>query len=91
MQQKHFRDLAADAVQRVECRHWFLKDHANLAAADFSHAFVVGVQQILTLEPDMTANDFSCRLGQQSHDRHRGHALATARLADNTHRAACGD
>ena len=91
VQQKHLRDLAADAVQRVQCRHRLLKDHADLAAANFSHAIIVGAQQVLAFEPHMPANDSSRRLWQQPDDRHRGHAFAAARFAHDAHGATGGD
>ena len=48
-------------------------------------------QQVAALELDAAALDARRRHRQQAQDRHRGHALAAARLADDRQRLAGGD
>src|SRR5205823_5247077 len=75
-------DLLADPVDRIQRRHWVLEDHPDLVAAELLHRGLVELQEIAILIAHLTGEarvDVAC----QAHDRHRGHALAGARLADD--------
>ena len=49
----HLADLVTDGVQRIQCRHGFLKHHAHLATAQGAQGALVGRQHILPLEEDL--------------------------------------
>ena len=67
---------------RVERRSRLLEDHRDSVAADVAHLLVGLLEQVLAVEDDLTALDHA-RSRDKAHDRERGHALATARLADD--------
>src|SRR5882672_499086 len=88
--QQRLRNLRADAEDRIERRHRFLKDQGDLGAADRLHLALAERHEIASLEPQAAARDSTRRL-HQPHDRQRGHRLAAARLADEAERLARAD
>lgn len=75
-------DLVAYRVDRVECCHRLLKDHANAVAAQFAQRCIVLANKFLPVEADAAAGKRVFR--QQAHQRHRGDRLPAARLAHQT-------
>src|SRR6185437_2920936 len=73
---------------RVERCHRLLEDHGNVIAAHRAHRRLVKAQQIAALEPDRAADDPAGRRRHETHERERGHALATAGFADDGQRLA---
>jgi hypothetical protein len=47
---QRFGDLQPNGEQRIERRHRLLKDHRNVAPADFAHLLLVEVEQIAAIE-----------------------------------------
>jgi hypothetical protein len=76
------RDLLADAVHRVQRRHRVLEDHPDLVAAVVLHLRVGLQEQVVALVADLAA-ELRVDAARQAHDRHRGHALPRAGLADD--------
>ena len=75
-------DLLADPVHRVQRGHRVLKDHPELVAAVVLHSLVRDLEQIGPLVEHL-ALEARVHAAGQTHQRHRGHALARARLADD--------
>ena len=71
--------IAVDGVQR---RHRILEDHRHLVAADVLELAVVHLQHVAALVEHLT---FEARVlvAREPEERHRGDALARARLADD--------
>jgi hypothetical protein len=81
-------DLLADPVDGIERGHRVLEDHPELVAAKVLHVAVRDVQQVRALVEHL-ALKASVHAACQPHERHRGDALARARLAhDPEHLAA---
>ena len=78
-----FDDLIADAVDRVQARHWFLKDHCHAVAHNGATIFFWQRQQIHPLKANAAASDPHCGPTQQAHDRQRCQAFATAAFAND--------
>ena len=76
-------NLHADGECRVERTHRLLEDHRDAIAANLAHLRVRQLEQVLAFEHDFAGHDATRRIGNQPHQRHRGHALARARLADD--------
>ena len=74
-------DLVADRHGRVEGGHGVLEDDRDLVAADLAHVVVVERDDLLAAQLDRAAGDVAA-VGKELHDRHGGHALAAAGLAD---------
>src|SRR5437763_6013671 len=87
MHEDRFRDLIPDGENRIERRHRLLKDQRNPGAAHRLHVALARGEQIAALEQHATAGNPS-RWLHQAEDRQRGHGLAAARLADESHRLA---
>src|SRR6266446_3406324 len=79
---KGFGKLALDRENRVEGGHRFLIDHGNLLAADAPDLSVGQLEQILTIEDDLTAHRFARRVWNEAHDGQSAHTLAAAALSD---------
>src|ERR1035437_5907701 len=77
-------DLLADRHRRVQRGHRVLEDHPNLVATHLTQVSVAELHQIPPIETDLAAGD-EATPGQQPHDRHGGHRLAAAGLADDAH------
>src|SRR6266404_7645139 len=84
-------DLVANREDRIERRHRLLKNHRDLVAAYLAHRFVVELQEIPPAIDNFTADDFSRRRLDETHDRQRGHALAATRFADQAESFALAD
>ena len=72
--------LMANGVNRIQCRHGFLKDHADAVATKVPQCSVIEANEFLLVKAD-AARDFG-PLGQQAHERHGGDGFATAGLAN---------
>ena len=57
--------LVADGHDRVQRGHRFLKDHRDLAAADFSQRPMRDAEDIAVLQPDFTRGHLQRSLRQQ--------------------------
>ena len=79
-----FADLRADGERRIERGHRLLKDHGNVPAANLLHLTLALLEQILTLEEDLAADNLARRRRDQAENRQRSHALAAAGFADDT-------
>src|SRR6516164_6511300 len=75
------RNLLAYRVDRIERRHRFLEDHRQPIAAQVAHLAIGQAEQIGTIKAN-SARHLGRALGQQSHDRQRGDALAAPGFAD---------
>ena len=80
--------LLADRQDRVEAGHRVLEDHRDLLAPQLPHVALRQGHEIQPVERDGAALDVPRGLWQQPHERQIGHALAAARLADETERLA---
>src|SRR6185312_14277389 len=81
MEAERFGDLLADGVDRIQRRHWILKDHRDVVAANLAHLSVRQLQKILAVEGDLSANNLP-RRRNQSHDGKRGYRLTATRFAN---------
>ena len=83
-------------MDRGEARHRLLKDHGDVAAADVPNLRADGVEfghvdaAFVPVKQDLSGLD-TPRLGNDSHDRLGGDALAAARLADDAQRLLLAD
>ena len=80
-------DLLSDHHRRVQRRHRVLEDHADLVASHLAQLGELERDQISAVEANLAAGDEPAPR-EQPHDRHRGHRLAAAGLADDAHRLA---
>ena len=76
-------DLHADGQRRIERTHRLLKDHRDAIATNLAHLRIRQLEQVLAFEQDLAGHNPTRRVGNQPHQRHGGHALARARLADD--------
>jgi hypothetical protein len=90
VRQHRLGDLLAHGVRRVQRRQRVLEDHGDLVAADLAHGLGPQVGDLPPGQPDRPAGD-AAAVGQQPHDRQRGHRLAAAGLADHAERLALVD
>src|SRR5262249_1397808 len=74
-------NLLADRIGRIERRHRFLEDHRQPIAAHVGHLAIGQAEQIGAIKVN-SARHLGRALGQQSHDRQRGDALAAPGFAD---------
>src|SRR5499433_1106106 len=74
-------NLLADRIDRIERRHRFLEDHRQPIAAQVAHLAIGQAEQIGAVKAN-SARHLGRALGQQSHDRQRGDALAAPGFAD---------
>ena len=81
-------DLLADIEHRIQRRERVLEHAGDVASAQGLQLGTAGGQQIAVLEGDR-ARALGV-VGQQVQDRHRGHALARARFADQRHGGVLG-
>ncbi len=81
MQQQGLTDLSGHAVQRVQRRHRFLKDHRDAIAAQLAQGALVSAHQLLTTVSD-AAGGQCATAGQQLQDRVRRDGLAGAGFAN---------
>src|SRR5262249_7433390 len=91
METHDFRNLVPNGHDRVQRGPRLLKDHRDHVAADAAHLLLREARQIRRLKLNFAADDAAGAPGQKLHDRERGHALAAARLADQTDRLAAVD
>jgi hypothetical protein len=73
MNTKRLSDLITDGKDRIEARHWILKDHRDLAPADLCHvgfasSSKVNSATITAREPDLATGDLGTCTRQQPHD-----------------------
>ena len=81
MQDEALRNLATHGVQWVERAHRLLEHHRDAVAPDAAPVVLGPGQQIDAVEANLAFHPRT--LGQQTHQRQRGHRLAAARLADD--------
>ena len=84
-----FRDLFADCLDRVQRRHRFLENHADVVAAQRAHLVLGGGKDIDATEGNPAGGAGGKR--QQTHDGKRRHRLARAAFADKPHHFALVD
>ena len=89
MQGQRLSQLSAYAIHRIECRHRLLKDHRDTVATDVVHILGRQPHQILSPKPHLAVYDTAGRPWQQTHDRQRADALATAGFTDYAQRLTC--
>src|SRR5262249_53623670 len=87
MQPQGLGDLAADGEDRIEARHRFLEDHADIVAADLAHGALAELEQVPALEP-YRAPDSSGRVWPRPPTGVGAPRLSAAALADDRHRLA---
>ncbi len=90
MQLQAFHDLVADAEDRVERSHRFLKNHADPVAAHPSYLRFRHAQKIQAVKLDVPFND-PAGLGNQSQQRERRHRFSATRFAHQCQRFAAID
>ena len=54
MQPDCLRDLTANRLDRIERRHWILKDHRDLVSADLPHLSLAELQNILSFKINLS-------------------------------------
>src|SRR5262252_6987664 len=79
MRAYRFGDLVTDGEHRIECTHRLLKNHADAAPAHPAHVGFAELDQIPTLEHNLTCPP-AAAARQQSQDREGGDRLAAAAL-----------
>ena len=81
--------LRADGAHRVQRRHRVLEDHRDVLAAQPLELAAGHAQHVDAVELDVAVD--ARAVGQQSHERQRGDALARAGLADHAEHLAGSD
>ena len=71
--------LRADGLHRVERRHWLLKHHANIVAAQFAQRWFGQLRDVLIAKGNCAGGLRA--FGQQLHRGERGHGFARAAFA----------
>ena len=79
-------DLISDGEDRIEGGHGFLEDHGDLSASDTSKGLFIEVQEISSLEENLSIRNLSRRLRDEPQDGESRNGLTTAGLADDAHR-----
>ena len=79
MQSDGFRNLIADAPQRIERGHGLLKDHADLPAADSLNFALAHAGQQLLAQPHLARGSRTSR--QEPHDAQCSHRFSRSRAA----------
>ena len=77
-------DLFPDPKDRVQARHRVLEDHRDVASAQRPHLLLREVRDVPPVELDLAADLGRGFRRQQAHEGEAGHALAGARLADES-------
>ena len=76
-----FRHLLPNGLDRIEGGHGFLKDHADVIAAQPGHRRLIKAENVASVEQDRS---FGTRLfRQQANGCQRGHGLARSAFADD--------
>src|SRR5262249_59244494 len=75
---QRLRELKPDGQDRVERRHRFLEDHADLAAADPTDLLLAERQQIAAGEANAAPDDAAGRTRDEPQDRKCADRLAAA-------------
>ena len=70
--------MFADFQGRVEIFSWFLENHGNFPAPDFSHVSMRPADEFITLEQQTAGVDPGRRGGDEPHDAHGSYGLAGA-------------
>src|SRR6185437_13244887 len=83
MQPQRLADLPPDSQHWIERRHRLLEDHRDLVAAHIAHRRFVEHEEVAPVEPDASADDAAGRIGNETHQRQRRHALAAAAFTDH--------
>src|SRR5262249_44507856 len=78
-------DLPTDCENGIQRRHRLLEDHADVAAANFTHLRVRQLHEIAAGEENLAARDPSGRIRDQAQNRQRADGLARPALADDRH------
>ncbi len=73
-------DLRPDGIDGVQRGHRILEDHRHLVAADFLQLVLVHLEHVAALVEHLSL-EAGVPVARQAEQRHRGHALAGARLA----------
>ena len=81
MYRQHLADLLGHRHHRVEAGGRLLEDHPDAATAHRAHRRLAQRQQLLAVEAHAAGGDASA-IGQQPHQRQRGHRLAAAGFAE---------
>ena len=81
---EHFCHLARHREHRIQGRHWFLEDHRDTGAAQFSEPRLVELMQFLTVKTQTPRRYAAGRRRYEAEQRERRHALAAAGFADET-------
>ena len=91
MQDKHFRYLITDGVNRIQRGHRFLENHGDALAANRSHLFHGKLNNIGAVKQNLALDDFARWLGYQTHDGLRRYAFTAAGFSHNTEHLAFVD
>ena len=83
MKAERFLHLLSHLHHRVETRHGLLKDHGDFISADGTQLFFGHGSHIFPVKDNFPGSYFA-GLFYKPHDRTGGHALAAARLSDDT-------
>jgi len=83
-----FHKLEPDGEHRIQRCHRVLEHETDSRAANGSQSPVVGLEEILPLEQDLTVTDLGGRGGQEAEKRHHRHRLARTGFADNAQKLA---
>ena len=81
-------ELIAYCEHGIERGHRLLEDHAYPGSPYLAHLPCRELHEVASLEYDLPANDPARRIGDETHDRKSGYALAAAALANQRHRLA---
>ncbi len=81
-----FGNLPADGEHRVETGHRLLKNHGDIVAAHLAHFTNRQLEQVLSMEQNLAADNFARRGLHQPHDGQRSDAFAAARFAHDAQR-----
>ena len=91
MRDQRLHDLEPDRQHRIQARHGFLKNHADIPAAALPHGVIGELQQVDAIEQNLAADDAAGLLGKQSEYGQDGDGFAAAALSHQCHDLAAPD
>ena len=89
MLQNNLHNLVSNGHNRIQGCHWILENHGNLFSSDLAHLLNTFFQQILSVIENLSALDFSRRIGHQLHNTLCKGGLACAGLSHQSQCLAC--
>jgi hypothetical protein len=79
-----FDHLCRNSQEGIEAGHGVLENHGDVVAPKMAKLTFGELQDVLSLEQDLTSDDFSRRTGDEPHDGEVGHRFAASRFPNDS-------